>query len=126
MTTPLQRRPPRLTLKELFLRLCQFTTPTGYESYCWNFLPLSNEMYLSEIDEKGNVHVYVPTADDKDSRIMWSSHLDTADRFPTLVQFRESKDGMIRTDKKSILGADCKTGVAIMVKMIDRRRRSGR
>ena len=56
---------------------------------------------------------------------MWTSHLDTADSFPEHVTFERSVDKtgdeIIETDGRTILGADCKIGVAIMIKMIEAR-----
>ncbi len=98
-----------------FLALCQVTTPHGYESYCWPFLP--HGWFL---DGQDNVHVVVPRADGSDPVVMFSSHLDTADYSPENVYLDiESEPGVVKTDGKTILGADCKIGVALMCEMIE-------
>jgi len=102
------------------------TTPHGCESFCWPCLPKGKDGIDWLIDMNSNVHIYVPLilkGKKTDSRIMWTCHLDTADHAPKHVVFTRSKnkcgDEIIETDGKSILGADCKMGAAIMIKMIE-------
>lgn len=119
MNYPLRRKQPSLSLTETFLRLAQMTTPHGYEPYCWPCLPLSENDHF--IDGENNVHIWVKTKAKKFSRVMWSSHLDSACRDAENVTFRSTKDRKITTNGKTILSADCKIGAAIMIKMIEAR-----
>lgn len=126
MNKKLRRQQPRRSLLETFLQLCSMTTPHGCESFCWPCLPTGKGIDWL-IDMNNNVHIYVPLmlkGEKTDSRIMWTCHLDTADRTPqhvTFIRSKESKTGdeIIETDGNSILGADCKMGAAIMIKMIE-------
>ena len=128
MKKKLRRQQPRRSLLETFLQLCSMTTPAGCESYCWHLLPKGKDIDWY-VDQNNNVHIYVYRRDNEgkltDSRIMWTSHLDTADSFPEHVTFERSVDKtgdeIIETDGRTILGADCKIGVAIMIKMIEAR-----
>jgi hypothetical protein len=94
-----------------FLDMCSMTTPHGYESYCWRSIPGPKQ-----IDKHGNVHVLVGS-----SPIMFACHLDTADHTPTRVWFDFRKDGFVRTNGATILGADDKAGASIMCHMIRNR-----
>lgn len=126
MTKKLRRQQPRRSLLETFLQLCSMTTPHGCESFCWPCLPHGKGIDWL-IDMNNNVHIYVPlvlNGKKTDSRIMWTCHLDTADHSPQHVTFIRSKekqtgDEIIETDGHTILGADCKMGAAIMIKMIE-------
>lgn len=128
MKKKLRRQQPRRSLLETFLQLCSMTTPEGCEAYCWHLLPKGKDIDWY-IDQNNNVHIYVYTKDEdgrlRDSRIMWSCHLDTADYHPEHVTFLRSVDKagdeIIETDGKTLLGADCKIGAAIMIKMIEAR-----
>jgi hypothetical protein len=104
-----------MTLLELFLALAAYTTPHGTEAYCIPYLPTSHWM-----DDKGNIHVWVPKPDGSDSETMFSSHLDTADSRMKRTTFHLDEDTrMLTTDGKTIMGADDKIGVALMCKMIE-------
>ena len=94
-----------------FLDMCSMTTPHGYESYNWRSIPGPKV-----VDKHGNVHVLVGS-----SPIMFACHLDTADRTPERVWFDFRKDGFVRTNGKTILGADDKAGASIMCHMIRNR-----
>jgi len=134
MNYPLQRRQPKRSLQEVFLSMAALTTPHGTEQYCWPFIPFADHDYW--IDSEYNLHVFIPkeykityTKGKKGkkkrvetpvySRIMWSSHLDGACAKSEPVTFRKNKAGLITTDGTTILGADCKIGAALMVKMIE-------
>src|SRR5687768_886731 len=52
---------------------------------------------------------------------MFSSHLDTAAcEPPQPVALRLSRCGLLKTDGETIMGADCKTGAAIMICMAEK------
>lgn len=121
--------PSKRLFSETFINMCRMTTPHGYESYVWAFLPVppkgaapschpSYRKAEQWIDEHGNWHVWIPYPPDYSGpSIMWTSHCDTADNRPTQVNF-VWQHGFVMTDGKSILGADDKTGVTIMCMMI--------
>ena len=99
-----------MTIKELFLNLTGRTYPHGTEDALFSFL---KEMApdLSQ-DEFGNLFIKIGESD-----VMFTSHLDTATSALTDVIHVE-EDNIIKTDGKSILGADDKAGVTIMLHMI--------
>jgi hypothetical protein len=104
-----------MNLLDLFIALASYTTPHGTEAYCIPYLPETHYM-----DDFGNIHVWVPKPDGTDSETLFSSHLDTADRKMTRVDFKwDEEKRMLGTGGKTILGADDKIGVALMVKMIE-------
>jgi hypothetical protein len=97
-----------MDIKKKFIELTSFTYPYGYEDELVKFLP--NE-YL--VDEDGNYLYEVGSENDT----IFACHLDTAckNHTPVIHKF----DGKyIRTDKKTILGADDKAGMVILLYMI--------
>lgn len=114
---PLDRTRPRLSLTEVFLRLCELTTPHGHEAACWPLIP-RGPTGSWEVDMDNNLHVLVPLPNGQRSRVIWSSHLDGACHKVERVRFVRRKN-MIGTDGKTILGADDKIGAALMIMMID-------
>ena len=96
-----------MNVTETFLKLTSKTYPHGSESELNSLLP----DYL-DYDEFGNRYLQIG-----DSSCMFTSHLDTATSQKTDV--KHIIEGKIcRTDKTSILGADDKAGVTIMLWMI--------
>lgn len=104
-------------------QLCRMTTPHGCEAMIWPMLPnvprgaapgcsSAYKRGHTMIDEHGNYIVHIPG-----SRVMWTSHCDTADSHPTHVSLKRTGN-FLHTDGKSILGADDKVGVCIMIMMI--------
>lgn len=112
--TPIKHKPfvynpkdPRST----FLSLVTKTYPMGRETEVLEFLP------DLEIDKFGNYYKVI-TGDDT---TMFTSHLDTADMKQmdtNLLSKIEDGDEYIYTDGTSILGADDKAGVTIMLYMM--------
>lgn len=104
-----------LTLEQLFVRLCAYTTPYGSE---WMLLPFFPEDI--HIDEDGNFHYMIQEKDGSDPIVQFCSHMDTACTYVERVKISRTGD-KIHTDGKTVLSADCKIGVAIMLKMIEAR-----
>lgn len=102
-----------LTLEQLFVRLCAFTTPYGSEYMLLSFFP--DDIF---IDEDGNFQYLICEKDGSDPIVQFCSHMDTACNYVERVDLQRTGD-MIHTDGQTILGADCKIGVAIMLKMIE-------
>lgn len=99
-----------MKIKEKFLELTSRTYPHGTEMELFPIL-FSTVDGLKE-DEFGNLFIKIG-----DSDVMFTSHLDTATSANTAVN--HLLDGnIIKTDGKSILGADDKAGVTIMLYMI--------
>ena len=97
-----------MNIKETFLRLTSKTYPYGFEDELVHFLP--NGYFR---DEHGNYYFKIG-----ESRTAFTSHLDTACK--SQVEVKHIIDGdIIKTDGKSILGADDKAGVTILLYMIE-------
>ncbi len=98
-----------MNIKEKFLELTSRTYPHGTEE---DIFPLLDSRL--EKDEFGNLFIQIGESD-----VMFTSHLDTATS--ALTQVVHTFDGkLIKTDGKSILGADDKAGVVIMLNMIEK------
>jgi len=100
-----------MNIKETFLKLTSRTYPHGTEE------KLFDQMYEFcpdlEKDEFNNLFIKIG-----DSDVIFTSHLDTATS--ALSDVNHEFDGdMIKTDGKSILGADDKAGTTIMLHMIE-------
>jgi hypothetical protein len=98
-----------MDIKEKFLSLTQHTYPHGKEHELFDKLPQNLEM-----DDFGNLFIKIGESD-----VMFTSHLDTATSAYTKVN--HVIDGsIIKTDGTSILGADDKAGVTVMLNMIEK------
>lgn len=97
-----------MNIKEKFLELTSRTYPHGTEEDVFSLL--NPEL---EKDEFGNLFIKIGESD-----VMFTSHLDTATSALTKVNHVFEKN-IIKTDGKSILGADDKAGVTIMLYMIE-------
>jgi hypothetical protein len=99
-----------MNIKEKFLQLTSRTYPHGTEKELFPIL-FETVSGLQE-DEFGNLFIKIGESD-----VMFTSHLDTATSANTPVN--HVFDGnIIKTDGKSILGADDKAGVTVMLYMI--------
>lgn len=99
-------------VRSTFLSLVTKTYPHGHEEEVLQFLP--NDL---QKDNFGNYYKIIPG----DDTTMFTSHLDTADRkqVPTnLYSKDEDGDEIIYTDGTTILGADDKSGVTVMMYMM--------
>lgn len=97
-----------MNIKEKFLELTSRTYPHGTEKELFHLLGEG----LTE-DEFGNLFIKIGESD-----VMFTSHLDTATSALTKVN-HVFNDNIIKTDGKSILGADDKAGVTVMLYMIE-------
>lgn len=97
-----------MNIVEKFLQLTSRTYPHGTEPDLLHLLPGNLNS-----DEFGNYYVQIGDTD-----TMFTSHLDTVSS--TVVNVNHVFDGQfIKTDGKSILGADDKAGVTILMFMIE-------
>lgn len=97
---------------QTFLDMASMTTPAGTESFCWRAIPGPKR-----VDHYGNVHVTVGDP----MGTLFASHLDTADTTNENVWFDFGKKNFVRTNGRTLLGADDKAGAAIMCHMISHR-----
>jgi hypothetical protein len=99
--------------RSTFLSLTTKTYPHGHEEEVLQYLPNLDK------DQYGNYYKIVGS--NKAPSVMFTSHLDTADRkqVPTsLFSKEENGEEIIYTDGTSILGADDKAGVTVMLYMM--------
>lgn len=98
-----------MNIRKKFLQLTSKTYPHGTEEQLKKHLPKGYKE-----DGFGNFYIEVGS----NSSTMFTCHLDTADRQQKIV--RHIIDGdIIKTDGSSILGADDKAGMTIMLNMIE-------
>lgn len=98
-----------MNVKEKFIQLTSKTYPHGHEQELFELLP----SYLKQ-DEFGNLYHQIgdnPTT-------MFTSHLDTASYDYSVVN-HVVKDNIIYSDGSTILGADDKAGVVILIYMME-------
>lgn len=99
--------------RSTFLSLVTKTYPHGHEEEVLKFLP--------SLDKDGYGNYYKIIGENKKPSVMFTSHLDTADSIQSDIKlFSSKKDGseFISTDGMSILGADDKAGVTVMLYMM--------
>ncbi len=96
-----------MNIKETFLNLTTITHPYGTEKLLEEFLPKEINK-----DEFGNYYIII-----NESRTMFTCHLDNADWHNNKIN-HIFEDNFIKTDGKTILGADDKAGATILLYMI--------
>jgi hypothetical protein len=94
-----------MDIKKTFIKLTSKTYPYGTEDQLLSFLPKD-----IKIDEHGNYYTKIG----KDSKTIFACHLDTACKEEVKVK-HIFRNNFIETDGKSILGADDKAGVTILL-----------
>jgi len=97
-----------MNIREMFLNLTKFTVPHGYEDSLKQYMPKG-----STRDEFGNYSITIGN-----SETLFTSHLDTVSRSVEKVNHIIEGD-IIKTDGTTILGGDNKTGVCILLNMIE-------
>jgi hypothetical protein len=99
------------SVRELFLKFTSTTTPQGHEKLMEPYLPKGWKK-----DTSGNYYVKIgePT-------VMFTCHLDTADSGEPKKITHEFKGNIIKTDGKTILGADDKAGATVMTYMAEKK-----
>ena len=101
-------------VRSTFLSLVTKTYPHGHEEEVLEFLP--------ELDKDKFGNYYKIIGDNKQPQTMFTSHLDTADRKQmntNLYSQEVNGDEIIYTDGTTILGSDDKSGVTIMLYMME-------
>lgn len=101
-----------MKIRKKFLQLTKHTYPHGTEGFLKNYLPLNYK-----IDDYGNFYYLIG---DKPTT-MFACHLDTVSSVSTKVNHIQ-KDNIIKTDGNTILGADDKAGMTILLYMISKKK----
>jgi hypothetical protein len=99
----------KMNIRETFLSLTTRTYPHGTEADLFPILPQDLDM-----DDFGNLYKQIG----ENPSTMFACHLDTATSAKTKINHVFEGD-IIKTDGTSILGADDKAGVAIILNMIE-------
>lgn len=103
---------------QTFLDLVQIDSPTGEEKHVANYI----KKYLTQldipnhVDSVGNVVARLEGNEDFDTHLL-ASHMDTVEPGRGVKPI-VSDDGWIRSDGTTILGADNKAGVAIILQAL--------
>lgn len=101
-----------MDVKQTFLDWTKHTVPHGKEDeYLKDLLPT----YLRK-DSAGNYYYIIGNSD-----TMFTAHLDTVGGDESVTHVIDEESGIIKTDGKSVLGADDKAGVVILLYMIEKR-----
>jgi hypothetical protein len=102
-----------MKIKKKFLQLTRFTYPYGVEEFLESHLPSGVQK-----DEFGNYFISIG----ENYTTMFTCHLDTACSDMKRVIHQVSSDGKaVRTDGTTILGADDKAGMVVILYMIEKK-----
>jgi len=109
--TPPNKKADYKNIRETFLSLVTETYPHGHEEEVMHLMPddLTQDIH-------GNYYKIIGN-----STTLFTSHLDTASYKKSKVNlftYKDGNDDIICTDQETILGADDKAGVAILLYMI--------
>lgn len=99
-----------MDIRKKFLKLTKLTYPYGFEKQLLSHLPKG---YFT--DRHGNYYYKIG-----ESKTAFTCHLDTACKTQVVVNHKIDKN-IISTDGKSILGADDKAGMTLMLYMIEKK-----
>ena len=106
-----------MELIEIFETLVKTPSPSLHEEKVADKIIeiLSSKGIAVKKDSYGNVIGKIEATDENKKPLMLSAHMDVVgdDTVPNLIY----KDGFIETDKKRTLGADDKSGVAVIMKL---------
>jgi hypothetical protein len=100
-----------MRIRKKFLKLTNYTYPYGTEGFLKGFLPQGYQ-------EDGHGNYYYLIGDNPST--MFTCHLDTACKEQERVKHVFSGN-MIMTDGKTILGADDKAGMVVVLNMIEKK-----
>lgn len=102
-----------MKIKKKFLQLTRFTYPYGVEEFLESHLPSGVQK-----DEFGNYFISIG----ENYTTMFTCHLDTACSDMKRVKHQISSDGkVVCTDGTTILGADDKAGMVVVLYMIEKK-----
>ena len=140
-TVPATISKPKLDVDQMqLIEMLRYRRPHGSESektFIDNFIinPLKSMPHCNpvHIDAVGNIHAFVPYKDDTDPEqeyVLFSCHTDTVHSDPGLQVVMVDAKSMAYIDARGLkgkqafgecLGADCATGVWIMMHMLKRK-----
>lgn len=102
-------------IENLFLELIRIDSPSGFEQDLVNFIfyYIKNLGFKVKVDSIGNVIVKVHG---KGKPLMINAHLDTVEPGRNIKSV--IKNGIIKSDGKTILGADDKVAVAVILDLL--------
>lgn len=101
---------------EMFLRLCSWTVPYGGETAYYGELLKAQGFAM---DGCGNYYLQVPREGGGAASTCFAAHLDTCNSLAAPVN-RVLVDGMCKTDGATILGADDRAGVTVLLYLAGR------
>ncbi len=114
-------------LIDRFLQLVKIDAKSGNEKSVANFIiselnSFGMETTIDDADKKffgnsGNVYCRIKGTDESLPAILFGSHMDTIKSTKGINAF--IKDGIIQTDKTTILGADNRAGVAVILEIFN-------
>ncbi len=96
---------------DVFLRLCSWTVPYGGEDRYYGKM-LLHQGFVG--DQRGNYSLFIPHPNGANPSTCFMAHLDTSS-FDCAPISRIVKDNTCKTDGKTILGADDRAGVTILL-----------
>ncbi|MBU0691692.1 M20/M25/M40 family metallo-hydrolase [bacterium] len=109
-----------------FLDLVKIDSPSKQEADVAAYLKkalseLKVKVWMDDAGEKiggncGNLHVRMPARNSKAPAILFSAHMDTV--MPGIGVNPTLKDGIVRTDGTTVLGADDKAGVTVIIELL--------
>lgn len=120
-----------INIRESFLKLTEFTTPYGKELNTIEIIKNLLPFIKFNFDVTGNIFCVIPNNDKTYSDVMFTSHMDTIKNYTgkytdngerndckKINHVFEDNDETIKTDGKTNLGADDKSGIVLMCNMI--------
>lgn len=102
-----------------FLKYVKISSPSGHEANFAQFLKHELELMGLKVtkDKAGNLYTYLKGNDKKTEPILLNAHIDTVTH-DKRIRPRITSDGYITSHGDTILGADNKAGVAVIVEIL--------
>jgi tripeptide aminopeptidase len=118
-----------MAVVERFKRLTAIDNPSGHEEALRNTIAEAlTALGVTDqtVDPAGNLFVRVPGAPERET-ILLSAHMDSVPPCHGIVAVEDEQDGrrIVRSEGKTILGADDKSGVAVILEVVEALSRQG-
>jgi len=103
---------------KLFFQLAKIYSPSGKETNCANFIKnyLDKLKIKNQTDKAGNIIADVP-GNKNYASILLTAHMDTVEPGENIQPFIDKK-GFVRAKKKTIVGADNKLTLAVILNLL--------
>lgn len=101
-----------------FFKLTAETSPSPHDIQWFKEFLIANNLLNDMYEQEGNFIQWVGE-DERTFQTLFVGHFDTADFGQPRKISRKYANGIVRTDGTTVLGADDKAGVAIMLAMIE-------